>query len=328
MNSKVFISSTVYDLIDIRGELYLMLNDMGLDPIMSDIAESNFEVHSDKNSIETCLLNLDKCEHAIFVFSQRYGPSLKSVGFDDYSATHLEYLRAKKSKKNIYVYVRDRLEADYAIWKKNKGNKNISLSWVDQRNTRIFKILKDHSTLSKSKPQSNWYKTFKDSVELKVIIRNDFNIKAAEVNISRLFAKNEFPLLHPKLNVTLTKERPFPKMIFTVTLKNVSNSPAFNLYTEWLDEDKKNIKDPNQDKNIIAPTQEYSLSFLYVVRSEHFGTKVDLKVRYSNIDGYEVTEVYKVSGYIQQAIQHAILSGCTLKERTFSVGKAFKVNVN
>ena len=57
----------------------------------------------------------------VIVLSQRYGPSLAKAGFGDYSATHLEYLRALERRKPVYMYVRDRLEADYAIWKKAKN---------------------------------------------------------------------------------------------------------------------------------------------------------------------------------------------------------------
>jgi hypothetical protein len=52
---KVFASSTCYDLVDLRKELYEDLRDLGVDASFSDIKESDFQATSDPhtNSIET-----------------------------------------------------------------------------------------------------------------------------------------------------------------------------------------------------------------------------------------------------------------------------------
>src|SRR4030042_991605 len=329
MENKVFISSTVYDLIDIRSELRADFEDMGLEPIMSDVPDSKFEVLADRNSIETCLVNLEKFDHVIIILSQRYGPSLKSVGFEDYSATHLEYLHAIKQKKKIHMYVRDRLAADFSIWKKNKKKTDIKFTWVDDKNLRIFDILDEHQTLVKEKPTSNWYKSFRDSVDLRKIIRNDFNFHAAQITITRLLSRNEFPLLQPALTVELVSALRNRELIFRVKLRNVSYSPAFNFCTEWLLPEKSDIKaNPEQVQPIIAPGQEFTVSFLYGVGPQHKGTEADLLLKYSNVLGYEVNEIYSVKGYIAREIPAvAIVSGCQIKQREFKVSKPFEVQI-
>jgi hypothetical protein len=40
---KVFISSTCYDLLDLRHELHADLRDLGIDAVLSDIEESAFK---------------------------------------------------------------------------------------------------------------------------------------------------------------------------------------------------------------------------------------------------------------------------------------------
>ena len=69
LGNKVFVSSTCYDLIDLRADVQHGLRDMGLAPVLSDDSTSDFEVAPDKNSIETCLVNVDACDHVIFVLS-------------------------------------------------------------------------------------------------------------------------------------------------------------------------------------------------------------------------------------------------------------------
>src|SRR5262245_34129829 len=108
---KVFVSSTCYDLIDLRAELLEDLRDLGVEPYLSDLKESDFETPGDHvgNSIETCLVNLRACDVVVFVLSQRYGPFLKR-GYGDLSATHVEYREARNHKKRILFYIRDRAD--------------------------------------------------------------------------------------------------------------------------------------------------------------------------------------------------------------------------
>lgn len=44
---KVFVSSTCYDLIDLRADLYEDFRDLGIDAVFSDIKESDFETTGD-----------------------------------------------------------------------------------------------------------------------------------------------------------------------------------------------------------------------------------------------------------------------------------------
>ena len=41
---RVFVSSTVYDLVDIRGELEQLLRELGISPVMSDHKLSDFDL--------------------------------------------------------------------------------------------------------------------------------------------------------------------------------------------------------------------------------------------------------------------------------------------
>ena len=194
MGSTVFLSSTCYDLIDVRAEVEMDLEAIGLKPILSDRPSSEFAVASDANSIESCLVNVRQCDYFIVVLSQRYGPSLKKAGYPDISATHLEYLEAKRTKKPIYMYVRDRLEADYNIWKKNKGNK-VTLSWVNDKDQGIFQLLEEHRRLAMHSKKSNWVWIFRDSVELRKRIRSDLKVAAGKAILSQLLDTGQTPFL-------------------------------------------------------------------------------------------------------------------------------------
>jgi len=70
---RVFISSSVYDLIDIRAELAEQLRAIGITPVLSDDKLSDFRVQHDVNSIETCLVNVDSCDEFLLILDQRMG---------------------------------------------------------------------------------------------------------------------------------------------------------------------------------------------------------------------------------------------------------------
>ncbi len=75
---KVFISSTFYDLIDVRAELATELTKMGISPVLSDDKLSDFRVESSVNSIETCLVNVDACDAVILILDR--GVAQTSLG--------------------------------------------------------------------------------------------------------------------------------------------------------------------------------------------------------------------------------------------------------
>src|SRR5262245_2723195 len=98
---KVFVSSTCFDLIDIRAEIAELLRSLGILPVMSDDKLSDFDTRHDANSIETCLINVASSDEVIVILDRRYGPRLGTT-FGDVSATHLEYRKAVETKRRVH----------------------------------------------------------------------------------------------------------------------------------------------------------------------------------------------------------------------------------
>ena len=96
-------------------------------------------------SVTPVNMNQPVLQLVVVVLSQRYGPRLGAAGYPDISATHLEYREAKTKRKPIYFYVRDRLEADYVIWRNNKPKASLRLPWVkDKRDYGLFELMEEH----------------------------------------------------------------------------------------------------------------------------------------------------------------------------------------
>ena len=196
MGTRVFISSTCHDLIDMRAEVSALIGEAGLTPVMSDRPSSEFSVLPDANSIESCLANVRASDFFVIILSQRYGPSLAKCGYPDLSATHLEYKEAKEAKKPVLMYVRDRLEADFCLWR-NSNHRSDSLAWVKPADAGIFTLLEEHRSLAAGATTTNWYWLFRDSMELKERLRKDLAIPAGQAMLRSLMARGQIALVMP-----------------------------------------------------------------------------------------------------------------------------------
>jgi hypothetical protein len=189
----VFISSTCFDLIDLRAELEAHIRDLRLVPSLSDAPGSAFDVAAGTNSIEACLANVSKCPTFICILNQRYGPTLEKYGYPDISATHLEYRTAYDAGKRILVYVRDRAVGDYGVWRKASaaGGGIPKLPWIQEKDYGLFKLLDEHT-----QPRANnWYWTFASSVDLKERVSLDLRGAIAHTRLQHALETDRLPLI-------------------------------------------------------------------------------------------------------------------------------------
>jgi hypothetical protein len=197
---KVFISSTCYDLLDLRAELHEGLRDLGVEALFSDLKESDFVVSSapDVNSIETCLANLRESDVVVVVLSQRYGPKLGGP-FGEISATHCEYNEARRLNKPLYFYVRDRLDADCTTWRRNGGSADFTGAWCFKEGTKgLFAMIEAHRQLvgpDGKASANNWYSTFTTSVDLRADLRRRLAPAAVRATAENLIKAGQVPIL-------------------------------------------------------------------------------------------------------------------------------------
>jgi hypothetical protein len=97
----VFISSTCYDLADLRAELAEYLRRRGLRVRVSEDPKSAFYVDASGDSIESRLKNVQESRAVIVVIDRRYGPPLPPM-HGEISATHAEVRFAQKAGKHVF----------------------------------------------------------------------------------------------------------------------------------------------------------------------------------------------------------------------------------
>lgn len=278
MDNQVFLSSTCYDLFDLRAELKEFIISLGLKPIMSDHPDTDFVTFADKNSIQTCLINLAQCKIAIVILSQRYGPSLKDAGFTDHSATHLEYNEAVNLKMKTIVFVRDRLEADYSAYKKTNDKK--VLQWIKEKDLKLFDIIDEHKKLVNA-DKNNWYWTFRNSLDIKERLKVDLKTEIDTTRLHQLIESGNCALLTA---TTTGHAVPNSTLVFVnFSIENLGNQSAVEPIVVLFKADSyKQVIENNLDKSIL----NYELKHIKSLRpgtndTIHFEVDVSVEERKS-----------------------------------------------
>lgn len=114
----VFVSSTCYDLSQIRRDLMQFIEGMGFEPVLSEF--SSFPVDPSGTTIDTCRRAVrEKADLFVLIVGSRYG------SMDDYgrSITNLEYLEARATGIPVYVFVLKEILSLLDIWKDNPNGK-------------------------------------------------------------------------------------------------------------------------------------------------------------------------------------------------------------
>lgn len=300
MKTKVFVSSTCYDLIDLRAELELHLKDLGLDPVLSESFTSDFEVLPSVNSIEGCLHNVRNCDIYIIIISSRYGPTLKKAGFQDVSATHLEYEEAVAKGKPIYMYARNRFEVEYSIFQKK--NDTSLLRFVQKENCKkLFDLYKRHKTLSATKQGSNWVDHFENIVDLKLVLQRDFKKISGETTLKKMIENREAPIL-TITNAIVQKIPSSTRVLVILHFKNYGTTPALDprIFINKTNLNGFPVKEVDFEEDgygtcsTIGPNESMQVNLEYDFKN-NIGALTQIafasEIKYTTVRGYVISDI-------------------------------------
>jgi len=147
---RVFVSSTYYDLRHIRNSLERFIESLGYEPVLFESGDIPF--HHDQPLDESCYDAINDCHIFVIIIGGRYGSptsdenpkdeeSLEKAYKHYNSITKKEYEKARERDILIYIFVEKNVYAEYQTYKKNRKNKTIEYSQVD--NVNIYKLLDD-----------------------------------------------------------------------------------------------------------------------------------------------------------------------------------------
>ena len=130
---NVFVSSTMYDLSELRAQLGQLVDRLGWRAIMSE--HDSFPIDPDQTTVENSRRNVrQNADIFVMVVGARYGSI--DVGTDK-SVTNLEFVDARACGVPVYVFVNSDVLAQLQVWKANPEGDYTSI--VDT--PRIFEFI-------------------------------------------------------------------------------------------------------------------------------------------------------------------------------------------
>lgn len=184
----VFVSSTCYDLKQIREDLKFFFEDnYGFQTMLSEF--NSFPIDPCIGTFENCLSNVDNmADIFILIVGTRYGYVTESGK----SITNLEYLHAKAKGIPVFVFIDKQLNNQLRIWELNKEGDYSAV--VD--NPEIFKFVSE--IYSESKQWIYTYESVRDITttmkhQLKVIFSDGLAYKKISNTLQPYILDSDIP---------------------------------------------------------------------------------------------------------------------------------------
>lgn len=138
-NPRVFISSTCYDLAEVRDTLVDFVRSFGFDPVLSERGDIFY--HPDINTHDSCINEVSNCELFILIIGGRFGGTYQADTTK--SIVNAEYYAARENKIPVFTFVKRNVHTDHFVYQKNKGNSDIVFPSIEVNDhaVRIFDFI-------------------------------------------------------------------------------------------------------------------------------------------------------------------------------------------
>lgn len=217
--TRIFISSTCYDLSQIRQDLKDNIMAMGHIPVMSE--DKEFPVNPMASTAENCIEAVKKeADVFVLIIGNRYGYRLES----GQSITNLEFLAAVQKGIPIYTFTLKSMIHVLPLWKKNPGADYSD--YVDD--AKVFEFIEDVRA-----KRGLWNFEFEKAQDIIDILKPQLSILFSESLSERLSLKasveNEIlsKLSGKALNLLLKKPDNYEMRLFLQMMSDEIGKHAF-----------------------------------------------------------------------------------------------------
>lgn len=168
---RVFISSTFYDLRQIRADIDQFLRGLGYDAIRNE--EGSIPYGKDERLEEYCIQEVRHSDILISIIGGRFGSESKDeASIEKYiqksSISQRELRTAIDNQKQVYIFIDKNVSAEYQTYLLNKGNTNVNYKFVDDQ--RIYSFIEEIKNLG----INNNIKDFETSEDITSYLREQF----------------------------------------------------------------------------------------------------------------------------------------------------------
>ena len=160
---RVFISSTYYDLKNVRADLERYIKGRGFDPVLNERGQIPYG--NEEKLEEYCYREIENCDILVSIIGGRHG---SSSSHDPYSISQKELKTAIDLGRPVYIFVEKSVLAEYKTYEKNKESKEIEYVAVD--NVAIYQFMDEVFYL----PINNQVAPFETSSDITVYLQEQW----------------------------------------------------------------------------------------------------------------------------------------------------------
>ncbi|MBR6721755.1 MAG: DUF4062 domain-containing protein, partial [Alistipes sp.] len=163
---RVFISSTFYDLRQIRVELDKFIESLGYEPVRNE--EGDIPYGKEDALQSYCYKEIENVDILVSIIGSRYGSVATTEKSQEYSISQMELKTALAENKQVFVFIDKNVATEYETYSLNKGNSDIKYKYVD--NPNIYKFIEE----IKSLPNNNNIKEFDTAEDITSYLKEQF----------------------------------------------------------------------------------------------------------------------------------------------------------
>lgn len=164
---RIFISSTFYDLRQIRSELDKFIMNLGYEPLRNE--EGDIPYGKEEELQKYCYREIENVDILISIIGNRYGsPAVTDDKEKEYSVTQREIKTAYERNKQVYIFIDKNVLTEYETYLLNKKSKDITYKYVDNKN--IYKFIEE----VKSWSHNNNIKDFETADDITKYLKEQF----------------------------------------------------------------------------------------------------------------------------------------------------------
>lgn len=143
---RIFISSTFYDLRQIRAELDKFIESLGYEPVRNEEGDIPY---GKENELQTyCYKEIENVDVLVSIIGSRYGSKSSVDASKEYSVSQQELKTAIQNNRQVFIFIDKNVLTEYETYSLNKEKADIAYKYVD--NVNIYKFIEEIKSLSRN----------------------------------------------------------------------------------------------------------------------------------------------------------------------------------
>lgn len=130
---RVFVSSTFYDLRQVRIDLDRFIKDLGYEPVLNEFGSIPYG--KDEKLEEYCYKEISSIDILVSIIGGRFGNESQH---QDLSISQMEFKTAFELNKQVYIFIDKNVYSEFQTFLLNKENKDVRYRFADNKKFMNF----------------------------------------------------------------------------------------------------------------------------------------------------------------------------------------------